>query len=86
MERTMKYADQLPAETTDDQDPGAHHVPRGSRGRMMTLCWVPISVLAVALVVTGIASASFLFIAVLCVGMMAMMMWGMNRSGGGKFR
>jgi hypothetical protein len=78
----MKYTDQLSTESTDDHDPGADHVHRGVRGRMMMLCWVPIAVLAVALVVTGIASASFLFIAVLCVGMMAMMMWGMNRDGG----
>ena len=50
------------------------------------LCWVTLVVFAVALVVAGVASAGFVFFAVLLMGVMAVIMRGMNRSGGGKFR
>ena len=57
---------------------------RSGHGWMMMLCCVPMVVLAVALVATGVARVGFLFTAVLCVVMMAMMMRGMNHSGNGK--
>ena len=39
-------------------------------------------VIAIVLVATGVAGAGFIFVAVMCTAMMAMMMAGM--SGGGK--
>jgi hypothetical protein len=45
---------------------------------MMIACCVPMFVVAVALVLTGIASAGFLLVAVGCVAMMALMMHGME--------
>ena len=80
----MKYADQHPTGTSEDHYPGTHDGHRGNHGWMMMLCCIPMVVIAVALVVTGVASASFVFTAVLCVGMMAMMMRGMNHRGSGK--
>jgi len=50
-------------------------------GWMMMICCVPMLVIAVALVATGAAGASFLFTAVLCTAMMALMMRGMNHAG-----
>ena len=79
----MKRADQLPTRS-EDHNPGAHDGHGRGHGWMMMLCCIPIVVIAVALVVTGIASVGFLFTAVLCMGMMAVMMWGMNHSGRGK--
>lgn len=49
---------------------------------MMMICCIPMLVIAVVLVVTGVASVGFLFIAVLCTAMMAMMMRGMNHGEG----
>lgn len=80
----MKYADQVPADPSEDHNPGAHDVHRGNHGWMLMLWCVPLVVFAVALVVTGVASAGFLFLAVLCLGMMAVMMWGMRHSGSGR--
>ena len=82
----MKHVDQLPTDTSEDPKPGVDDGHRGNHGWMMMLCCVPMVVIAVALVVTGVASAGFLFTAVLCVGMMAVMMRGMNHSGSGKYR
>ena len=81
----MKHVDQLPTDTSEDPKPGVDDGHRGNHGWMM-LCCIPMVVIAVALVVTGVASAGFLFTAVLCVGMMAVMMRGMNHSGSGKYR
>lgn len=80
----MKHVDRLPTDTSEDPNPGADDGRRGTHGWMMMLCCVPMVVIAVALVVTGVASAGFLFTAVLCVGMMAVMMRGMYHSGSGK--
>lgn len=49
-----------------------------SHSLMMIACCIPMLVIAVALVVTGVASVSFLFFAVMCTLMMAMMMGGMH--------
>ena len=80
----MKYADERPSDTSEGPSSGTHDGHPGHHGWMMMLCCIPIVVLAVALVVTGVASAGLLFTAVLCAGMMAMMMRGMNHSGSGK--
>jgi hypothetical protein len=57
-----------------------HASPRAGRGGntghgwMMMICCIPMIVLAIALVATGVASAGLLFSALACTVMMAMMM------------
>ena len=56
----------------------------GGHGRwMMIACCVPMLVMAIVLVATGVAGVGFIFIAVMCTLMMAMMMAGMSHGGGG---
>ena len=70
--------------TTSDSSkpaPQAEHAPHrgpGAHGWMMIACCIPMLVIAVALVATGVASASFLVAAVACTAMMAFMMRGMS--------
>ena len=45
---------------------------------MMIACCIPMLVIAVALVATGVAGPGFLVVAVLCTAMMALMMTGMH--------
>jgi hypothetical protein len=63
-----------------DPAPGHGH---GGHGWMMIACCIPMLVIAIALVATGVVSAGFLVIAVGCTVMMALMMLGMRGSGGG---
>lgn len=51
---------------------------KGRHSWMMIACCIPMLVIAVLLVATGVASTSFLFAAVACTAMMAMMMRGMS--------
>jgi hypothetical protein len=51
---------------------------RRGHGWMMIACCIPMLVLAVIVVATGIASAGFLFAALACTAMMAMMMRAMG--------
>jgi hypothetical protein len=51
---------------------------RGGHGWMMIACCIPMLAIAVVLVATGVADAGFLFAAVACTVMMAMMMRGMS--------
>jgi hypothetical protein len=60
----------------------SQHVSYAGHGWMMILCCIPMLVIAVALVATGVVSASSLFAAIACFAMMAMMMRGI--SGGGQ--
>jgi Flp pilus assembly protein TadB len=62
----------------DDSQPG-----RGRHSWMMIACCIPILVIAVILVATGVVSAGFLGIVIGCTLMMALMMRGMGRGGGG---
>ena len=48
---------------------------------MMVACCVPMLVIAIALVATGVASAGFLLVAIMCTVMMAAMMAGMSQGG-----
>jgi len=41
-------------------------------------------VIAIVLVATGVAGAGVIFLAIMCFGMMAMMMFGMSKGPGGK--
>ena len=66
----------------DHDRPGeAHHAGHGGHGWMMIACCIPMLVLAVVLVATGVAGAGFLLAAVMCTVMMAAMMAGMSRGG-----
>lgn len=73
--------------TPDDlHDPHTAHDTagrRGSHGWMMIACCIPMLVIAVALVIAGIASPGFIVAAIVCTVMMAFMMRGMDHGGGG---
>jgi hypothetical protein len=74
---------QLPTTPSrEDGKPAGH----SSHGGMMAAMCVPIVLVAIVLVGTGVASASFLFAAIACMAMMGVMMAMMMRgmSGGGK--
>ena len=49
---------------------------RGGRGSrwMMIACCIPMLVIAIVLVATGVAGVGFIFVAIMCTAMMAMMM------------
>ncbi len=51
----------------------------GGHGWMMIACCIPMLVVAIALVATGVVGAGFLVAAVGCTVMMAMMMRGMRQ-------
>jgi hypothetical protein len=67
-----------PHQHTGDAAHGSH---RG-HGLMMIACCIPMLVIAVALVATGVVSFGFLFIAVACTALMVLMMRGMGGMGG----
>lgn len=70
-----------------EHDPASHpkHAPMAHRGHgwMMLVCCVPMLVIAVALVATGVVSLSFLVYALACTGMVFLMMRGMGHGGMG---
>ena len=51
-------------------------------GWMMIACCIPMLVIAIALVATGVASVGFIFVALMCTLMMALMMRGMHGGDG----
>jgi len=65
---------------TRASDPGDTE-SHGGHGWMMIACCVPMLVIAVILVVTGVASPAFLVAAVGCTLMMALMMRSMGHGG-----
>jgi hypothetical protein len=63
--------------------PRAGHGGSGSgHGWMMVLCCIPMIVIAVALVATGVVGIGFVLVALACLAMMALMMRGMDHSDG----
>lgn len=60
----------------------AHGGGHRGHGWMMIACCIPMLVIAVALVATGVVSAGFLVFAVVCTAAMALMMRGMHDDGG----
>lgn len=67
-----------PGQKTDDTwVRGAGHT-HGGHGWMMIICCIPMLLIAAGLVVTGAASPSFLFVALACTAMMALMMRAMT--------
>lgn len=64
--------------TEDHGNDGGH----GGHSWMMIACCIPMLVIAIVLVATGVAGAGFIFAAIMCTAMMWMMMRGMSGSGG----
>ena len=71
---------------TPQSEQHGYHGGHMGHGLMMIACCIPILMIAILLVATGVASASFLFAAIACIAMMGLMMVMMMRgmSGGGK--
>lgn len=59
----------------------AEHQGHARHGWMMIICCLPMLLIAVVLVATGVLSVGFLIFALICTVMMALMMRGMNHSG-----
>ena len=76
----MTSLDDKPPTRSHDESEG--HDGHGSHGWMMIACCIPMLVIAIVLVATGVASAGFLFVAIMCTAMMWMMMRGMSGMGG----
>ena len=71
-------------DTRPTQTPQHQHGGHSGHGWMMIICCIPMLVIAIVLVATGVASASFIFAAIACTVMMAMMMRMMGDMGSGK--
>ena len=76
----MTYREE-PLHVDNDHPSAGAHTGHAGHGWMMIVCCIPMLVLAVALVATGVASAGFLLAALMCTVMMAAMMAGMSRGG-----
>ena len=72
--------------STLDNEPSRRdqHSGHGGHGWMMVACCIPMLLIAIVLVATGVAGAGFIFIAIMCTAMMWMMMRGMSGGTGGK--
>ena len=70
------YHDKREPEETDRTERGHAHW-------LMIACCIPMLVVAVALVATGIVGPGFIVAALMCVAMMALMMRGMSHGDGG---
>ena len=57
------------------------HSGHGSHGWMMIVCCIPMLLIALALVITGVASPGLIVVAVGCTVMMAVMMRAMGNMG-----
>ncbi len=55
---------------------------RFGHGWMMIACCIPMLLIAAGLAVAGVLSAGFLFFAIACTAMMAVMMRGMSNGDG----
>jgi len=64
--------------THDVRSIGHKSSGHGGHGWMMIACCIPMLAIAVVLVSTGVASVGFLFVALMCTAMMAMMMRGIR--------
>jgi hypothetical protein len=67
---------QLETKPTDQHEHDGH----SGHGWMMIACCIPMLVLAIVLVSTGVVGVGFIFVAVMCTLMMAMMMGMMGGS------
>ena len=69
-----------------DTQHGHNHDQQGGHGGhhwMMVACCIPMLVIAIVLVATGVAGVGFIFVALMCTAMMAMMMRGMSHGDDG---
>jgi len=57
-------------ETKQTEQRGGH----SAHGWMMMICCIPMLVIAIVLVATGVAGVGFIFVAIMCTVMMMMMM------------
>lgn len=73
----MKPMDHTPSNELEESPTGAH----GGHNWMMMACCVPMIIISLALVVTGVVSVAFLLYAVACLLMMGAMMKMMDHSG-----
>lgn len=64
--------------------PGQRHGGHGTHRWMMIACCVPMLLIAVALVLTGVANAGAIVFALACTAMMAVMMAGMGHGSSDK--
>ena len=64
--------------TSEAHAPGTGDHGQGAHGWLMIACCIPMMVIVVALVVTGVASAGLLVAAFACTAMMALMMRAMD--------
>ena len=76
----MTSLDDKPPTRSHDESEGQRG--HGGHGWMMIACCIPMLVIAVVLVATGVAGAGFIFAAIMCTAMMWMMMRGMSGMGG----
>ena len=67
-----------PTEHVQPPPPSGRRQRSGRHGLMMIACCIPMLGIAILLVATGVVGAGFIFIAVGCTAMMAIMMRGMN--------
>lgn len=65
----------------DTDNAASGHGHGSGHSWMMIACCIPMLVIAVALVASGVVSAGFLLVAVGCTAMMALMMRGMGHGG-----
>jgi hypothetical protein len=72
------HTDQHPLEQGDDR-----HRGHGGHGLLMIVCCIPMIVIALVLVATGVVNPGFLLSAVACMVMMFAMMRMMAGHGGG---
>ena len=64
----------LPTNQTDEHGRRGSHAGHGAHGLMMIACCIPMLVIAIVLVATGVIGSGFIFVAVMCTVMMAAMM------------
>jgi hypothetical protein len=63
-------------------DTDQHRPTHSGHGWMMIVCCIPMLVIAIVLVATGVTGIGFVFAAIMCTAMMAMLMRMMSGGGG----
>ena len=80
-EHSVHRSDPPPATETDVPS-GAAHAGHRKHGWMMIVCCIPMLLVAVALVASGVAGAGTILIALGCTALMLLMMRCMDHGGG----
>jgi len=71
---TDQHSQDVELRANHDHSRGGGH----GHGWMMIVCCIPMLAIAIVLVAAGVVSAGFLFVALGCTAMMALMMRGMS--------